>query len=152
MAENVDFKLVKGTDGIYDLEVDSDGDLKKEASFDTAILMSLLTEKRADSSEQIVPELRRGWWGNESNDVIDYEIGSKLWLLHQSKNIDETANKAVDYAIDCLQWLLDDNYLKDVIVTAVRSLSNITLNIQLVRNDNEVDQRFYELWDNTNLA
>lgn len=149
---DIDFKMVKQSDGIYDLEIDTDGDLKKVDSFDTAIFMSLLTEKRADISEQVVPELRRGWWGNESNDVIDYEIGAKLWLLDQARNIQDVANTGVTYALDCLQWLLDDNYLKDIIVTSTRTVSNITLNIKLIRDDNKVERLFYELWENTTLT
>lgn len=149
---DIDFKMVKQTDGSYDLEIDTDGDLKKVDSFDTAIFMSLLTEKRADISEQVVPELRRGWWGNESNEIIDYEIGTKLWLLDQARNIQDVANTGVTYALDCLQWLLDDNYLKDIIVTSTRTISNITLNIKLVRDDNKVERLFYELWENTTLT
>ena len=72
----IDFDLKRtGNSEIFDLVIE-DGQLKELNSFDTAILMSFLCERRADESEQAVNFLRRGWWGNLLATVQGFEIGS----------------------------------------------------------------------------
>lgn len=150
MADEIDVKLTLDSDNFYDINFTAIGDFVMDNSFENAVNISVLQNKRADESEHIIPELRNGWWGNELNNVLDYEIGSKLWLLGQAKNIQDTQNMARDYAIDCLQWLLDDGFAKDIQVETGRdsATSILTIEVKIVRFDGEVKKLSYRLWDN----
>lgn len=147
----VDLLLKQNAEGIYDIDFGSDGDFLKTSGFDTAILMSLFMEKRASEAEVLLPQFRRGWWGNELNEVDGYEIGSKLWLLDQVPLTESTVSKAVNFAQDSLSWLKEDGLLKDVTVTGTKDSEDrqITLNINLVRLNGSTEDKFFELWDNT---
>lgn len=145
---NIDLKLTKTSAGYYDISF-TDGDFTLTDSFETAILMSLLCEVRADASEVPAPEHRRGWWGNEVATVPNYQIGSKLWLLEQARNNQNTLNLAVNYVKNSLQWLEDDGYIKKIEVNGLQSISDITVEIKLIRSQDRVDTLYFNLWDNT---
>lgn len=150
MEEIVDFKLFKDEFGLYDIGLDEDGDITTVSSFDTAILMSLFADARADASEVSRTELRRGWWGNVSyQDQEDRQMGSKLWLYDQARLNQETAN-GVDNAVnEGLQWFIEQQFLKDVSVQTEVGESNITVNINLIKFNSQTESRSFDLWENT---
>ena len=113
-----DIQLTRQSDGIYDISLNDDGDIAQCTDLMTGILMSLLTDVRAAASEVPSPQLRRGWWGNLLNDDKDDEVGSKLWLLDQSRRTQDTLNKAENYITDSLKWLVTDGYVSKVSVSA----------------------------------
>lgn len=151
----IDLAIIQTTDPltgvtIFDLELDpNNGDLLTTNSFDTAIKMSLFCERRANAAEQPVPELRRGWIGNEANEVAGFEMGSKLWLLMQSRLTQNILNEAIDYTRQCLQWFIDDRLLKSLDVTGSRTIDTLTLNIKLFRFNDRVDSFLFKIWNNT---
>lgn len=73
----------------------------------TAILNSLFTDRQAAEDDEIPDGTTnpRGWWGDLDSDA---QIGSRLWLLSRSKQTPETLQRAYDYIVEALQWLLDD--------------------------------------------
>lgn len=145
----IDFQLLRNDAGIFDMVIE-DGDFKIIDAFDTAIFMSIFCERRADASEQPVNFLRRGWWGNLLAQIEGFEIGSKLWLLFQARITQNTLNLAISYLQDGLQWMVTDGLLDNVIVTGeLRGDDKIFVNISLVRSNNVVDSRSFELWENT---
>lgn len=141
---DIDIKLIADTNGIYDIGIDSDGDLTKEDSFDTSILLSLFTDARADESEQAIPEMRRGWWGNLFE---DYEYGSKLWLLDQAKRTQSKLNQSKSYAENALNWLVDDNYAKSVNIASNFIENGLKLNITLERLNSKDQNLTFNLWE-----
>ena len=145
----IDIALLQDERGNFDIGIDPNtGDFLLTRGFDTAITMSLFCERRADTSEVPTAELRRGWWGNTIGPE-GFEIGSKLWLLDQARQTQATLNKAVDYAREALQWLVDDGHLVSIDVSAAFSTNGITLNITLNRSNSATETRSYELWENT---
>lgn len=147
IGNNVDIKLTK-TNQLWDISLTDDDDLEGIESTDTAIDISLFTDKRVDSSEVQTAELRRGWIGNLFNGVIEYEIGSKLWLIYQSRNTNETANRGIYFIKDSLQWLIEDDLADDIEVTANRTVNNIEFDIKIIRKDSEIE-RIFTLWENS---
>jgi phage gp46-like protein len=73
----------------------------------TAILISLFTDRRAAPDDAIPDGSRdpRGWWGDLGRSV---PIGSRLWLLDRSKATTDVLNRAHDYVVEALQWLITD--------------------------------------------
>ena len=98
------------------------------------------------------PELQRGWWGNLFNDVLNYQIGSKIWLLYQARKTQDTLNRAITYVNDGLTWLVEDGYIDRANVSGEFSLKGISLTITLYRSQNIVASFTYELWQATRLT
>ncbi|MCK5018516.1 MAG: phage GP46 family protein [Candidatus Peribacteraceae bacterium] len=146
-----DIALIKGDDGIYDMEIGDDGDFVPVYGFDTSIIISLFVDKMANGEEVVEALQRRGWIGNESNDVPGFEIGSKLWLTYQARNNAETRNQVVDAAKSSLLWLVDDGYLTDLNVTGALKPEGIELQIIFVRKSGKIDKLYFKLWENTVL-
>lgn len=134
---------------LFDIALGEDGDLLTVNNFNTALNMSLFCERRASAAEEEVPQLRRGWIGNEANDVEGFEMGSKLWLLMQSRLDQNILNEAIDYTQQCLEWFIDDKLLKSVTVTGSRTSDKLTLNITLFRFNDRADTFLFTLWNNT---
>lgn len=136
--------------GVYDIQIDSEGDILTEDFFDTALLMSLFAERRALDSEMPDPQLRRGWIGNES--TPDFENGSKLWLHEQARVTRTTLNEIETIILSGLQWLVDDNLVVKIEVNAGISNGGIAVNILIERIGSPVEKRYFELWNNTGAA
>lgn len=94
-----------------DLQVDPGG-------IRSAVLVSLFTDRVA-SADYVAPPGsqpgRRGWWGDT------YEsspIGSRLWQLNRAVKSDAVTllNRAKDFCLEALQWLVDDGVAATVAV------------------------------------
>ena len=149
----VDIKLTRrlreNGQELFDIDFDENGDFVLETGFDMALQRSLLGERRASAAEQVIPERRRGWIGNEASDVQGFEMGSKLWLLFQSRLTQTEVNAAVDYANQALEWMVEDNLLKSIDIVGSKEGETLLLNIILFRFNDRVDSRLFRIWNNT---
>lgn len=93
------------------------GGLLDGNDLETAILISLFTDRLARTDDGIDSDDRRGWWGDTGS---EYPIGSRLWLLRREKLTTKVALKAEDYANEAVAWLLDDG-----VVTAISTNAQI---------------------------
>ncbi|PWI81128.1 hypothetical protein DEO48_05265 [Enterobacter sp. CGMCC 5087] len=89
------------------------GDLQQGNDLETAIYISLFTDRLARDDDQIDGTDRRGWWADTGE---TYLIGSRLWLLRRQKLTSAIAGKAVDFCREALQWLLDDSIVSSITV------------------------------------
>lgn len=115
-----DIRLIPGLNET-DIAV-ADRDLERDPTLETALIISLFTDKRA-RPDDITPdrnEDRRGWYGDALNDDGDAD-GSWLWLLHRSKTTADIPGQAKEYVEDALRWLLDDGVAERITVTAARA-------------------------------
>lgn len=97
-------------------------DILGDDSLYTAVLVSLFTDARASSADELPPELAqeadlRGYWGDAIADDKQ-SIGSKLWLLHREKQLPRVVARAEHYATEALTWLVRDGLATAVQVTA----------------------------------
>jgi len=142
-VEGGDVKLLYGME-YFDTAI-SDGDFVREPGLETAVVISLFTNARADATD-ILPDnsnSREGWWG-------DREIGSKLWLLQRSKTQAEVAEQARQYAELALAWMVEDGIAKSLTITvAITSYDTIwiTIQIQMPEGDPVFFKYFYN-WTN----
>ncbi len=149
MTVGIDAKLTSVGE-LYDFSIDSNGDIESEDFFDTAILVSLFAEKRANESEVLNPLFRRGWIGNEV--TPGFEIGSKIWLYEQSRLTNSVLNGITTATKQALQWLVDDGFAVSIDdVEAFVTETGINLTVIIRRPNSKVDKRYYTLWDNTAL-
>lgn len=88
---------------------------------ENAVTISLFTDARADADDKIPDGSsdRRGHWADIWLDEGE-SLGSRLWLLKREKVTQAVINKARDYCTEALQWLVEDDHLQAVTVTAER--------------------------------
>lgn len=94
-------------------------DLLRDDGLESAVLLSLFTDKRA-RPEQLRPDDDpsdlRGYWGDVAPAAESDSTGSLLWLLKREKQAPETLARAQQYARDALAWLVDDKIASGVTV------------------------------------
>ncbi|MDE2104746.1 MAG: phage GP46 family protein [Patescibacteria group bacterium] len=109
--------------------------LQSGNDLETAVLLSLFTDRLANPDDEIPDGTsdRRGWWG----DLAEASpIGSRLWLLDRAKLTQETAARARDYALEALQWLIDDGVVASVdVATQITFPAMLGLQVVLRRQD-----------------
>lgn len=134
----------------YGLKLEN-GDLVGDAGLETAVSISLFTDRRVTDQELGPGETeKKGWWGDVFPDVEGDQIGSRLWLLARAKRTQETLRLAEDYAREALQWMLDDGVAASITVTSEFQGDVMdgrwAILIQIVRPNGE-SARFTALWD-----
>lgn len=134
------------------------GGLRARAPIETAVLIALMTDARADPDELREGDINRGWPG----DTFDLDeaagekpIGSKLWLLMRSTVDDfETPRRAEAYAIEALQPLIDQGVVAAVTAKAEAEPrhNRLTLSIEVTDRDGSliVAKKFRMLWSELN--
>lgn len=90
-------------------------DLTTERGMRSAVVASLFSDRRAEPDDDIPDGTvdRRGWWA-------DSKFGSRLWLLSREKELPATLQRAREYTVEALQWLIDDDVATTITVTAER--------------------------------
>ena len=137
--------------GAFDIALDAaTGDLVSDDGLFTAVMISLFTDARAQRDDPLpaAGQPRRGWWGDALAPARPW--GSKLWLLVREKCTATTAARARGYAVQALQWLLDDRIAAriDVAAEAIAAEHRIALSITLTRPSGEqLDYRWRNLWE-----
>lgn len=135
-----------------DIEI-LNGDFKQANFLETAVLVSLFSNRRATDDELETysrgaskPELNSGLWIDTYRDGIQY--GSGFWLLYREKKTQETLSRFEDYSRAALQWLINDGVAKAVDAEAefIGDLLNLTVTITKENNENFVST-FDFSWD-----
>lgn len=119
------------------------GDLINGDDLQTAIIISLFTDRVARDDDDIDGDDRRGWWGDADE---ENNIGSRLWLLRRQKLTQAVAQKAEDYSREALHWLVTDGVVSSFSVATQivypRRL-NMVIRYQRPGNSNDTDMRFF---------
>lgn len=136
-----------GEEVLYDLQIDSEGDIKTADTLDTAILLSLFTDRRASSSDVAEPQNRRG-------SVIDLETpddlsGSLLWLFEQSRLTGEVLSRLGNFGQLCLEWMVRDSIATEVSARAIVRTSTVDLKVDIKKPNQPAEAHLFALWDQT---
>lgn len=145
-----DILMTADENNIYDFSLNSEGDITNGDFFDSSMLYSIFGERRALASEVPQSQRRRGWIGNEHS---DFENGSKIWLFEQEKLTRTILNGLQSEAINALQWMITDGFAVGNL-TAIATVrgDSVGLLIGIQRPSSKVEQRFFELWNNTGIS
>ena len=96
-------------------------DLERDDGLETAVIISLFTDRRA-SAEQIPPEYEqddlRGYWGDITSVSATDQTGSLLWLLSREKQLPQTLSRAEQYCREALAWMIEDVVATKIAVSA----------------------------------
>ena len=135
--------------GLRDIAVGSDGDLQSVDDFSNSLDLSILNNKRENSSEVPQPIARRGWIGDLTPKTQGRKVGSKVWLFEQSRRDSDTINGIRDAVLESLQWLIDEGQVERTEVTAVASgISGVLVTATFFIGNNTV-KRYFSLWNRT---
>jgi len=147
----IDAVLQETEGGNYDIQIGFDGDIMTADSFDTFILVALLSDKRASSSEILESNRRRGWIGNEH--TPGFEIGSKLWLYEQARLTRTIINEIQTEAVNALQSLVDEDLAVAIRgAEVVFDVGGASLVVDIERSPSRVEKRYFDLWQNTGVS
>jgi phage gp46-like protein len=123
--------------------------LADDDGLETAVMISLFTDRRANADD-VLPSGndRRGWWGDALADVDGDRIGSRLWLLSREKQLSSVLTRAREYAIEALQWMVDDGVARAVNAEAIIVRQGVLgLTIEVSRMDGSTARyRFERFW------
>jgi len=135
---------------LFDIALDSDGDLENDDTFYTDILVSLMTDKRAVSSQVTTPNRRRGWYGDLVSPLLNYQLGSWWWLTEQARLNSDTVKNMIAYTRDALKWFTTVNYATSITVIGkmVRP-ENIELKVSFNIRADRVINYTITIWNNT---
>lgn len=129
----------------------SGADLKPELSLNTALLISLFTNARADVDARLPAEDsdRRGWWGDTFAQVPGDQIGSRLWLLRREKLTEQLRSKAEREVERSLLWLVQDGIAAGIEVSSeIQKPDRLALLIIVERPDaSRVEFDFALVWE-----
>ena len=143
-----DVAIRKGPDGIYDIPV-VNNDLEAIDGLETAIIVSLFTYARTDRNIVADAFRRRGFSGNLLTLNTNYQLGSELWTLEQSRLIQDTFNAGENIVRRALNFLIEDGIVDNIEVSMNKSNDReATIEILLFKDSNIVD-RYTTVWRNT---
>lgn len=128
-------------------------DLVRELGLETAVIISLFTDRRANDDDELDDiDDRRGWWADSTSEIDDDQIGSRIWLLGRSKTTKETELRLVEYAEEALQWLIDDGVAEDIVVTTertgIKGNDRLDFKVEIFKVDGNTETfKFDDLWN-----
>lgn len=114
-------------------------DLARDDGLESAVLVSLFTDRRASIEQLRAGDDKRdlrGWWGDFNPSVDGDRTGSLLWLLAREKQTRETLARARQYAEQALAWMTDDKVARAVTVaTEYARMGVMLIGIDIDRPD-----------------
>lgn len=144
--DGFDWSIAAGDDA------DNPGGLSDVDPIESAIIVSLFTDRRAPDGWRPDVADRRGWWGDRvsPDGEVEDELGSHLWLLANEVTNERTRFESQGYARAALDWMIADGLAASVEVTAdiLAARNGIALTIVLRDQSGSkiYDRRFDPLW------
>jgi len=138
-------------DNCFDINV-KNGDLESDGGLQTAVTISLFTERRV--TDEQLPELaesKKGWWGDMFPDIDQDKIGSRLWTLEREKRTTETLRRYEDYSKEALDWMLEDGVASTISVAASYDSDGQLVGEIIITRPTGTESRFQVNWDEQEL-
>lgn len=128
-------------------------DLASGKDLETAVVISLFTDRRADADDSVDGDDRGGWWGDTYAEIQGDRIGSRLWLLIREKQTDETLSRAREYCEEALRWMLEDGVASEVTVeTEWVRMGVMGIGVEITRPSGQARFTFELLWKELKAA
>lgn len=122
-------------------------DLATGHDLETAVLISLFSNRLAQRDYRPVDGNAQGWWADAYSEK---PIGSRLWQFYRSKKTSTTRAAVIDAVQEGLKWMIDDGIASQVIVDAYFVTSGgLQINITIQRpNDADINLHYDWAWSN----
>lgn len=145
-----DIRIVMDPNEQYGELILADRDVDRDGGFETAVIITLLTDRRADIEDPLPDDAgyRGGSWHDSIPVVEGYEQGTKLWLLHRSKTLIEIPTTAEQYLREGFQWMIDDEIVESLDVNVVRFEKILTISISFTKPEGAtIFYKFFYNWE-----
>lgn len=131
---------------------DSKRDVESDKGLETAVLISLFTNKRVNE-EDLLPDSvdeKSGWWGFDITE--DPFVGSRLWLLRRSKNVSSIRSLTEEYAKEALNWMISLGVADKIDVSVnVLNRETVIIDVDVIRPEisgvGQFTYRYYYNWE-----
>lgn len=127
-----------------------DSDLASDLGLETAVMLSLFCDRRADVDDVPPsgdPRDRRGWWADQFADVTGDRIGSRLWLLDRAKATNEAGLRAREYVLEALAWMVEDRVVASIEADVTLTGGGLLIDLALQRPGRDpIAFRFAHTW------
>lgn len=130
----------------------SGANLLTDEGLESAIHISLLTNRRADKGDPLPTGHSRGGWCLDHLDERGRVIGSKLWLLRGAKLPPSGVVAAARYAREALLWLVEDGVAAEVKTEARLVRAGLLGILVQVRRPDDPAERWRPFWIAVELA
>lgn len=115
MTRYVDLAYEQDDEGVFDLVIDEDmADFETTDGLESAIVVSLFSDRRAYRDEVGDPMKRRGWIGDLVSGVPGDLHGSGIWLYEQSRLTQEVVTGIRQEAEQALEWMIQEGLVLSV--------------------------------------
>lgn len=130
------------------------GDLERDEGLESAVLISLYTDRRAEDSDPYDNKDKRGWWADQIAEIEGDLIGSRLYLLERAKATQQNALLMKVYVFEALEWMIDDKVVAkievDTFMFGDSSNKRLGFIVKIYKsNGNVVEMKFDSLWEHT---
>lgn len=118
VRDDIKFYYSTGGDIYFDSAIQ---DTSADDDLETAILMSIMTDCKVNTTELPTTKDRQGlggWWGDA---LAGLSVGSKIWTLKDRRVTENLGSLLETYTSEALAWLIADGFLKSVNPTAARN-------------------------------
>jgi phage gp46-like protein len=133
------------------------GGLRSKATLNTAVVISLFTDKRIPDDHPLRYLVQdndpRGWWGDGvdvQSDLGETDMGSLLWVFERAPLTEDIRRWVEAIAIDALTPLLKQGIVVQIDAQAIANfaIGRCDLVIKLYGRDGSqvYDQRFDDIW------
>lgn len=131
-----------------------DGDFEKDEGLETAVILSLFTDRRVTDEE--LPQgqtYKRGYWADKYSSVNGDQYGSRLWTLGREKRQIEVLRRAEDFCKEALNWLIEDGVASSITATAsfTEGTSNAWQIEIAIQKPSGRTSRYQLIWDKQEL-
>lgn len=127
-----------------------DADLSSDTGLETAVMLSLYTDRRAEDDDEPPSgdaDDRRGWWADQFAANEGDRIGSRLWLLDRAKRTAGDLRSAEEYTREALAWMLEDRVVSTIDVVVEHADANRLTAVTLHRPGRDpLSLRFAHVW------
>ncbi len=127
-------------------------DLATDAGLDTAVIISLFTDRRAREDDELPTGSNdpRGWWGDSFAEVTGDQIGSRLWLFERAKQTQATLNGYREALEEAVAWMVEDGIAESVKAsTWIINPGQMGWSLEIKRPNDPRPRRYDHLWSNT---
>jgi phage gp46-like protein len=128
-----------------DFKLDDFGGLETDYGLNTAVIISLFTNRRAADDDKLPhnDSGRGGWWGDGED-----PIGSRLWLLNREVESTEVLNRAEEYVQEALAWMISEGVAQEVNIECWWERTGMLgIQIEIVKPDGQSLKLLFEyIW------
>lgn len=151
MADKFDIGFFNVGADCVDLVIE-DGDLKADNSFETAVLISMFTDRFTEIEDLPAGNTDpRGWWADLLSKPLTDLIGSRLWTLDRAKTDNDLEASLEEFAREALNWMLEDGIADRLEILATKiSLDHTDVAVKIFKPDGS-DIAFQFVWDGQEL-